>query len=107
METIALAFGIAASAFFPAIFLGIFSKKINKEGVIAGMLTGLVFSVSYIVYFRFMDGEPSEYLFGISPQGVGLPGMILSFTVILIVSRFFKAPPQEIQDMVENIRYPK
>jgi len=107
METIALAFGIAASAFFPAIFLGIFSKKINKEGVIAGMLTGLIFSVSYIVYFRFMGGDPSDYLLGISPQGVGLPGMILSFTVILIVSRFFKEPPIEIQEMVENIRYPK
>lgn len=107
METIALAFGIAASAFFPAIFLGVFHKKMNKEGVIAGMLSGLIFSVAYIVYFRFMGGLPEDYLFGISPQGVGLPGMIVSFTIIFIVSRFFKDPPQEIQDMVESIRYPK
>jgi len=107
METIALAFGIAASALFPAIFLGIFNKKMNKEGVIAGMITGLVFSVSYIVYFRFWGGSPDDYLFGISPQGVGVPGVMLSFTVIFIVSRFFSEPPAEIQDMVENIRYPK
>lgn len=106
METIALAFGIAASALFPAIFLGIFNKKMNKGGVIAGMLTGLIFSVGYIIYFRFMGGTPDQYLFGISPQGVGLPGMILSFSVIMIVSRFFEDPPLEIQEMVENIRYP-
>jgi len=107
METIALAFGIAASVFFPAIVLGIFYKKMNKEGVIAGMLTGLIFSVGYIVYFKFLGGSPDDYLIGISPQGVGLPGMILSFTVTLIVARFFNDPPQEVQDMVESIRYPK
>lgn len=106
METIALAFGIAASAFFPAIFLGIFYKKMNKEGVMVGMITGLVFSVSYIIYFRFMGGHPDDYLFGISPQGVGLPGMILSFVVALVIARFFSDPPKEIQDMVEKIRYP-
>lgn len=106
METIALAFGIAASAFFPALLFGIFSTKMNKEGVIAGMLTGLVFSLSYIIYFKFLGGNPDDYLWGITPQGVGLPGMILSSTVILVVSRFFKEAPQEIQQMVENIRYP-
>lgn len=107
METIALAFGIAASALFPAIFLGVFSKKMNKEGAIAGMLTGLIFSVSYIVYFRFMGGDPDDYLLGISAQGVGLPGMILSFVVTLVVSRFYAAPPAHIQEMVEDMRYPE
>ncbi|MCB0586942.1 MAG: cation acetate symporter [Phaeodactylibacter sp.] len=107
METIALAFGIAASALFPAIFMGIFSKKMNKEGAIAGMLAGLIFSVSYIVYFRFMGGDPDDYLFGISAQGVGLPGMILSFVVTLVVSRFYEAPPAGIQEMVEDMRYPE
>lgn len=107
METIALAFGIAASALFPAIFLGIFDKKMNKEGAIAGMLAGLIFSVSYIVYFRFMGGDPNDYLLGISAQGVGLPGMILSFVATLVVSRFYEAPPSHIQEMVEDMRYPE
>lgn len=107
METIALAFGIAASALFPAIFLGIFYKKMNKEGAIAGMLAGLIFSVSYIVYFRFMDGDPNDYLLGISAQGVGLPGMILSFVVTLGVARLYDAPPSDIQEMVEHLRYPE
>lgn len=107
METIALAFGIAASALFPAIFLGVFSKKMNKQGVIAGMLAGLAFSLSYIVYFRFMGGDPEDYLFGISAQGVGLPGMILSFVVTLAVARFYEAPPAGIQEMVEDMRYPE
>ena len=107
METIALAFGIAASALFPAIFLGIFNKKMNKEGAIAGMLAGLIFSVSYIVYFRFMGGDPNDYLLGISAQGVGLPGMILSFVVTLGVARLYDAPPSDIQEMVEHLRYPE
>ena len=107
METIALAFGIAASALFPAIFLGIFYKKMNKQGAIAGMLAGLVFSLSYIVYFRFMGGDPDDYLLGISAQGVGLPGMILSFVVTLVVAQFYEAPPAGIQEMVEDMRYPE
>ncbi len=107
METIALAFGIAASALFPAIFLGVFDKKMNKEGAIAGMLTGLVFSVSYIVYFRFLGGDPDDYLLGISAQGIGLPGMILSFVVMLVVSRFYAPAPSDIQELVEDMRYPE
>ncbi|MEZ5038701.1 MAG: sodium:solute symporter family protein [Saprospiraceae bacterium] len=107
METIALAFGIAASALFPAIFLGIFYKQMNKQGAIAGMLAGLVFSLSYIVYFRFMGGDPDDYLLGISAQGVGLPGMILSFVVTLVVAQFYEAPPAGIQEMVEDMRYPE
>jgi cation/acetate symporter len=106
METIALSFGIAASSFFPVIFMGIFSKTMNKQGAIAGMLTGLIFSILYIVYFKFMDGDPQDYLFGISPQGVGLPGMILSFIMMFIVSRFFNKAPEHIQMNVEKIRVP-
>ncbi len=107
METIALAFGIAASALFPAIFLGVFYKKMNKEGAIAGMLTGLIFSLSYIIYFRFMGGDPNDYLLGISAQGVGLPGMILSFVVTMVVSRFYEPAPADIQELVEEMRYPE
>jgi len=106
METIALSFGIAASSFFPVIFMGIFSKTMNKQGAIAGMLTGLVFSISYIVYFKFMNGDPQDYLFGISPQGVGLPGMVLSFLMMLIVSTFFKKAPDFVQKNVKKIRIP-
>ena len=106
METIALSFGIAASSFFPVIFMGIFSKTMNKQGAIAGMLTGLVFSISYIVYFKFMNGNPEDYLFGISPQGVGLPGMIFSFIVMLVVEKFYDNPPKEVQKSVDKIRVP-
>jgi cation/acetate symporter len=106
METIALSFGIAASSFFPVLFMGIFSKTMNKQGAIAGMLAGLVFSISYIVYFKFMNGDPQDYLFGISPQGVGLPGMILSFLIMYIVSKFYKDAPKSIQKEVDNIRVP-
>ena len=79
----------------------------NKQGAIAGMLAGLVFSLSYIVYFRFMGGDPDDYLLGISAQGVGLPGMILSFVVTLVVAQFYEAPPAGIQEMVEDMRYPE
>ena len=106
IETVALSFGIAASSFFPVIFMGIFSKTMNKQGAIAGMLTGLIFSISYIVYFKFMNGDPQDYLFGISPQGVGLPGMVLSFIVMFIVSSFFNKAPDSIQRNVEKIRIP-
>ncbi|PCH76880.1 MAG: cation acetate symporter [Flavobacteriaceae bacterium] len=106
METIALAFGIAASAFFPVIFMGIFSKTMNKQGAIAAMLTGLIFSISYIGHFKFLGGDPADYLFGISPQGVGLPGVIFSFIAMIIVSKFFKKAPENIQKSVQNIRTP-
>ena len=107
IETIALAFGISASALFPVLLLGVFNKKMNKQGVIAGMLTGLICSVSYIVYFRFLGGDPANYFLGISPQGIGFPIMILSFIVIFLVSYFYEDAPEEIQELVERIRYPK
>lgn len=106
IETIALAFGISASALFPVLIFGIFSKKMNREGAIAGMLFGLIFSVSYIAYFRFFGGDPEHYLFGIQPQGIGLLGMIMSTMLIYIVSRFYDAAPANIQELVSRIRYP-
>lgn len=107
IETIALAFSIGASTFFPAIFLGIFYKKINREGAIAGMLVGLIFSISYIVYYQFLGGKEHGYWMDISAQGIGAVGLILNFVVTLVVSRFYAPPPEEVQEMVENIRYPK
>ena len=109
-EVVALAFGLAASSFFPAIILGIFDKKMNKEGAIAGMLTGIIFTALYILYFKPQLGGiglPEDYLFGISPEGIGTIGMIINFIVSLIVSRLTKPTPEKINALVESIRYPK
>ena len=109
-EVVALAFGLAASSFFPAIILGIFYKKMNKEGAIAGMLTGIIFTALYILYFKPQLGGiglPEDYLFGISPEGIGTIGMIINFIVSLIVSRLTKPTPEKIKALVESIRYPK
>ena len=109
-EVVALAFGLAASSFFPAIILGIFDKKMNKEGAIAGMLTGIIFTALYILYFKPQLGGiglPEDYLFGISPEGIGTIGMIINFIVSLIVSRLTKPTPEKIKTLVESIRYPK
>ncbi len=105
-QVVAFAFGLAASTFFPAIILGIFVKRANREGVVTGMLVGLLFTASYIVYFKFLGGTPDEYWFGISPEGIGTIGMLINFAVAFIVSRFTPPPPQEVQDLVENIRVP-
>ncbi len=107
IETVALAFSIAASTFFPAIVLGIFSKKVNKQGAVAGMIVGLLFSVGYIVYFQFLGGKENGYWMDISPQGIGVVGLLLNLFVTFTIGRFFPEPPEEIQEMVENIRYPK
>ena len=109
-EVVALAFGLAASSFFPAIILGIFDKKMNKEGALAGMVTGIVFTTIYIFYFKPQlggPGLPEKYLFGITPEGIGTIGMIINFIVSLIVSRLTKPTPNKILDLVESIRYPK
>ncbi len=106
-KTVAFAFGLAASSFFPTLLIGIFSKRMNKEGAIAGMLTGILFTLGYIIYFQFLGGKPSQYLWGITPEGIGFLGMILNFIVSFTVARFTPAPSQEIQDLVENIRSPK
>jgi len=109
-EVVALAFGLAASSFFPAIILGIFDKKMNKEGALSGMIIGIVFTTIYIFYFKPQlggPGLPENYLFGISPEGIGTIGMIINFIVSLIVSRITKPTPNKIKDLVESIRYPK
>ncbi|MCG9714568.1 cation acetate symporter [Shewanella insulae] len=107
---VAIAFGLAASSLFPAIIMGIFSRTMNKEGAIAGMVTGLLFSASYIIYFKFVnpaDNNAANWLFGISPEGIGMLGMFVNFAVAFIVSKVTAAVPQNVVDMVESIRFPK
>jgi len=106
-QVVAFAFGLAAASFFPAIIMGIFYKRMNKEGAIAGMATGLIFTFSYIVYFVFMGGDKADYLWNIAPTGIGTIGMILHFIVAFVVCKMTSPPPQEIQDLVENIRIPR
>ena len=105
-KTVAFAFGLAASSFFPTLILGIFSKKMNREGAIAGMICGIVFTFSYIVYFQFLS-ESKDYWFGISPEGIGFLGMLINFAVAFTVRSFTQAPPQGVQEMVEEIRIPR
>lgn len=109
-QVVAFAFGLAASTFFPVILMGIFYKRMNKEGAITGMITGLVFTSAYIVYFKFIDpaaNNADHWWFGVSPEGAGTIGMTLNFAVSYAVSKFTSAPPQEVQDMVERIRVPR
>ncbi|MEZ5472332.1 MAG: sodium:solute symporter family protein [Marinicella sp.] len=109
-QVVALAFGLAASSLFPAILMGIFSKKANKTGAIAGMVVGIVFTLGYIIYFKFMHLElnnADHWWFGISPEGIGTLGMILNFVVATVVSKVTAPPPAEIQKLVESIRVPK
>ena len=106
---VALAFGLAAASFFPVLILGIFSKKVNKQGAICGMLIGLASTLAYIIHFKFLNIEsnkPDNWLFGISPEGFGTVGMLLNFVVTIAVSKFTPAPPSTVQNMVESIRYP-
>ena len=105
-KTVAFAFGLAASSFFPTLIMGIFSKKINKEGAIAGMICGIGFTMSYIIYFQFLT-DSKEYWFGISPEGIGFVGMFINFIIAFAVSSRTPPPPSEVQEMVENIRIPK
>lgn len=109
-EVVAFAFGLAAASFFPVILLGIFSTRMNREGAIAGMMTGLIFTFSYIVYFKFIDpvsNHAENWWFGISPEGIGALGMVFNFVVSSVVSKYTPAPPQAIQDMVQSIRIPR
>ena len=108
-QVVAFAFGLAAATFFPALFLGIFYKRLNKEGAIAGMITGLIFTASYIIYFKFINPDinnTESWFMGVSPEGVGALGMILNFAVALTVSSFTKEPPEEVLDLVDEIRKP-
>ncbi len=110
-EVVAFAFGLAAASFFPAIVMGIFTKRMNRHGAVAGMLSGIVFTSLYIWWFKFgffgSRGTPDQYLMGISPEGIGTIGMLINFTVAFIVSRFTPAPPAEIADLVERVRLPR
>ena len=112
---VALAFGLAAASFFPAIILGIFYKKMNKEGAVAGMIVGMLLMIFYMLKFKFgifdggkeaVAGLESQWWFGISPEGFGTIAMLANFAVALIVKSFTPDPPQEVQDIVENIRIP-
>lgn len=109
-QVVAFAFGLAAASFFPVILLGIFSKRMNREAAIAGMVTGLTFTFSYIIYFKFISPETNNaahWLFGISPEGIGTLGMLINFAVSLFVMRITPPPPQEVQDLVDRIRVPR
>ena len=108
-QVVAFAFGLAASTIFPALLMGIFSKRLNKEGAISGMICGLIFTSSYIVYFKFLNASlnsSENWFLGISPEGIGFIGMIVNFSVAFLVSSFTNRPPREVEAMIENIRQP-
>ena len=115
-QVVALAFGLAAATIFPVLMMGIFSKRINKEGAIAGMLVGLIFTATYIFVYKgwfFIPGTnnlpdtAANYVFGISPLSIGAVGAVVNFVVAFVVSMMTKAPPQHVVDLVESIRVPK
>ncbi len=108
-QVVAFAFGLAASSLFPALLMGIFSKKVTKEGAISGMLSGLIFTFTYIVYFKFVVPDlntKEHWLFGISPEGIGAIGMLINFIVAFVVSLRTKRPSEEILNLVDNLRNP-
>ena len=111
-QVVALAFGLAAASLFPVTLLGIFSLRVNKQGAIAGMLSGLLFTLGYIVWFKGIFIEPmaadiaQNWLFGISPEGIGTLGAMLNFAVTLSVSALTPPPPAEVRALVERIRVP-
>jgi len=108
-QVVAFAFGLAAASLFPAIVMGIFSKRINKQGAIAGMLSGLIFTFFYILYFKFVSPQlnnAEHWWLGISPEGIGFIGMLLNIGVTFVVSRLSPPPPAEVQDLVDDIRIP-
>ena len=107
---VALAFGLAAASFFPAIIMGIFYKRMNQQGAVSGMIVGLSVMIFYILKFKFDllgGGTPEDWWFGISPEGFGFVAMIVNFVVSLVVCQFTPPPPADIQDLVEDIRYPR
>ncbi len=108
-QVVAFAFGLAAAAIFPAIVLGIFQKRMNKEGAIAGMVVGFTFTAAYIIYFKIINpaaDSADNWFFGISPEGIGSLGTIANLVVALAVAKFTPEPPAEVQEIVENIRLP-
>jgi len=111
-QVVAFAFGLAAASLFPAILMGIFSTRINKAGAIAGMLTGLIFTFVYIIVFKgvffepMRENIPANWLLGISPEGIGVVGMLLNFAVAFVVSYLGSPPPERVQQLVQDIRVP-
>lgn len=115
-SVVAIAFGYAAASFFPALTMGIFSKRMNKEGAIAGLIAGLGFTTFYVLKFKLSElwglegilgsNTKEDWWFGISPEGIGFIGMLINFAVAMVVSRMTPPPPQEVQELVENIRIP-
>jgi cation/acetate symporter len=108
-QVVAFAFGLAASSFFPAIILGIFSKRTTREGAILGMIAGITFTAAYIVYFKFVRPDldtADSWWFGISPEGIGTVGMLINFALSVVVSRFTPEPPLHVTNLVDRIRVP-
>lgn len=108
--TVALAFGLAAASFFPAIILGIFDKRMNREGAISGMIVGILLMLFYMIKYKlggFGGGTPEDWWFGISPEGFGTVAMVVNLVISIVVSRMTDDPPEDVQEIVEKIRYPK
>ncbi len=108
-QVVALAFGLAAATIFPALFLGIFTSWVTREGSILGMLSGLLFTMTYIIYFKFIFTDlnnPDYWLFGISPEGIGVIGMCINFIVAMFISKITLSPPKEVTKLVREIRKP-
>ncbi|MCS1407155.1 MAG: Cation/acetate symporter ActP [Verrucomicrobia subdivision 3 bacterium] len=107
-QVVAFAFGLAASSFFPVIILGIFSKRTTREGAVAGMVAGILFTASYIIYFKAIStgATAEDWWLGISPEGIGTVGMVINFAITIVVSRFTPPPPAEVQAQVERLRVP-
>jgi cation/acetate symporter len=107
---VAFAFGLAASSFFPAIIMGIFSRRMNREGAVSGMIAGISFTSGYIIWFKFLHPElnnAGHWWWGISPEGIGVMGMLINFGIAILVHRFTPRPPHAVVELVERIRYPR
>ena len=108
-EVVAFAFGLAAASFFPAIILGVFSKRMNRNGAVLGMVVGITFTAAYIIYFKFINPSSNtadHWWFGISPEGIGTLGMLLNLAVATVGSRFTPAPPERVVALVDRMRMP-
>ena len=103
---VAFAFGLAASSFFPAILLGIFWKRFNARGAVTGMVCGIGFTSGYIIWFKFLGGDPGSLWWGISPEGIGTIGMLINFAVAIPVALLNPPPSADVQALVEHIRTP-
>jgi cation/acetate symporter len=115
-QTVALAFGLAAASLFPALMMGIFSKRVNNKGAVAGMLSGLLFTLIYIFAYKgwffiadtaMMPDNAEHWIMGISPLSIGAVGAVLNFSVAYAVSMLTEEPPKDVQELVESVRTPR